>query len=424
MKINPQQNFRELEAIFNYSTIGIVLINANGEIINFNKQAELQFGYEKKEILGKTIEALIPHRFHSKHTAYRSNFLLSPQNRLMGSGRDLHAQKKDGTEFPVEISLSYYNSNGNMHVIAFIIDITLRKENECLINKQKAELEKINIQVKQLNIELEQKVEDRTKMFKEALAELKKSKTELSKALEKEKELSDLKSRFVTMASHEFRTPLSTILSSISLIGKYHDPIHTQKREKHIQRIKDAVTDMKSILEDFLSIGQLEEGTIHANIALVKAEECYAEFDNLIQDLQELARTGQTIEFTKSGTKTVLIDLTLLKYMVTNLVTNAIKFSPEHTTIKVTCTINDESLILSVKDEGIGISNKDQQHLFECFFRAKNANNIQGTGLGLHIVSKYLELMDGYIEIDSKLNEGSTFTVHIPQKNKKIIEHD
>jgi signal transduction histidine kinase len=131
--------------------------------------------------------------------------------------------------------------------------------------------------------------------------------------------------------------------------------------------------------------------------------------------MQVNSKPGQTIEFTHTGNNDVLIDERLLKNICVNLLSNAIKFSPENSIIKIACIISENDFILSIKDNGIGISEEDKQHLFERFFRAKNAFNIQGTGLGLHIVGKYLELMNGTIEIESGLNKGSVFTIHIPQ---------
>jgi signal transduction histidine kinase len=305
--------------------------------------------------------------------------------------------------------------NGEIYVIAFVIDITIRKNNEIIVYRQKAELEHFTTQIKQLNSELEQKVENRTKMLRETLAELEKSKQEVSEALEKEKELGDLKSGFVTMASHEFRTPLSTILSSAFLLSKYNGPNDEAKREKHIDRIKGAVSDMKSILEDFLSLGKLEEGSVKSRMEMISMDDFVSVIAETLHGLEQITRKGQKINFTHKGKGDVYADPALLRNILLNLVSNAIKFSPENSGIHIELNKGEAALILSVKDEGIGISKDDQEHLFERFFRAKNAANIQGTGLGLHIVAKYVELMNGRIEMESELDKGTGFYIHIPQ---------
>ena len=240
-----------LNALFEYTTEGIIIANQSGTIIRANPSSEKLFGYEKSELLNQKIEILVPNKFSHSHEKHRENYNKNPHPRSMGKGLDLFGKKKNGLEFPVEISLSHYKTNDEMFIIAFIIDRTERKESE----------EKI----KKVNAELELKVEERTKILKETLQELEISKDELSAALEKEKELNDMKSRFVTMASHEFRTPLSTILSSASLIGKYKNTEEEEKRHKHVDRIKSAVTNMTLILNDFLSAGKLEEGKITIN---------------------------------------------------------------------------------------------------------------------------------------------------------------
>jgi PAS domain S-box-containing protein len=414
-------NEEQFEALFNYATIGIVVTDNKGRIVNFNKQAEKKFGYTKEEVLGQPVEVLIPAEFHDKHENYRQSFYKQPSPRDMGHGRDLFARKKDGSVFPVEVSLSNYTLNGKLFVIAFVINITVRKENEAVVLKQKQELERITTEVRQLNAGLEKKIEDRTKMLRETLKALESSKEELSASLRTEKELGELKSRFVAMASHEFKTPLSTILSSAYLLEQYNDTDAADKRNKHIGRIKTAVEDMRSILDDFLSLDKLEEGLIQANINTIGAAECFVEIENAIQEMGVHLRKGQTINFHSEGDNQVKLDKHLLKNILINLLSNAIKFSSENSTIRVACSVNEDDFILSVKDEGIGISDEDKQHLFERFFRAKNAVNIQGTGLGLHIVAKYVELMQGRIALDSKLNSGTIFTIHIPQKTYKPV---
>ncbi|WP_245542658.1 PAS domain-containing sensor histidine kinase [Segetibacter koreensis] len=417
-------NIEQFEALFNYATIGIIVTNSEGRIINFNKFAEKQFGFSKDEVLEKTVEVLIPPSAREKHVQYRQDYNSSPEVRAMGHGRDLFGQKKDGSTFPVEVSLSNYTINGHNFVIAFVVDITVRKKQEEVVLEQKQELEIVTGEIKSMNSELEQKVSDRTKMLREALAELEKSKEELSEAFENEKELSELKSRFVTMASHEFRTPLSTILSSAYLMEKYNQANPNEKFEKHIHRIKGAVGVMKGILEDFLSLGKLEEGLVQTKMETISTSAFLEDIHALLQEMDALLRPGQKIHFNNTINTPVWVDRNLLKNVLINLISNSIKFTNENSTITVSAYLTNDNLVIAVIDNGIGISQEDQQHLFERFFRAKNASNIQGTGLGLHIVSKYLELMNGRIELRSKLNEGTTVTIHIPQNNhlKEIYE--
>lgn len=411
------QDTQQLEALFNFATIGIIVSNNKGEIINFNQFAEKQFGYSKEELLGKTVETLIPETVHKKHVQYRQDYYKHPEPRAMGHGRDLFAQTKSGDTFPVEISLSHYAIGGEMFVIAFIIDITFRKKQEAVVLEQKQELERVSKEIKKMNSELEQKVDDRTKMLRETLAELEKSKEELNEAYENEKELGELKSRFVTMASHEFRTPLSTILSSAYLLEKYNQPNADEKVNKHIQRIKGAVGDMKNILEDFLSLGKLEEGLVQVNMENIPASEITEIITGVIQELDSILKKEQQIKFEYSIAGNIWVERNLLKNICINLISNAIKFTGEYGIINIDAYIADGCFSVSIKDNGIGISTEDRQHLMERFFRAKNAANIQGTGLGLHIVSKYLELMKGSIEIKSELEKGSEFTIYIPQNN-------
>lgn len=406
---------KQFEALFNYATIGIVVTDAQGSIINFNRKAESDFGYTKEEVLGKPVDILLPQSLKSKHEHYRSGFYKHPSPRAMGAGRDLFGLKKDGSVFPVEVSLSNYTIENSIFVIAFVIDITIRKNSEEIQLAQKNELERVSKEVKQLNAGLEKKIEDRTKMLRETLTALEKSKGELSEALKTEKELGELKSRFVSMASHEFKTPLSTILSSSYLLEQYNNIDAPEKRIKHIERIKNAVGDMKNILDDFLSLDKLDEGLIRADIKPMSAEDCVKEFHLVISEMQINLKPGQQINFKYTGNSEVMLDKHLLRNICMNLLSNATKFSPEASVINITAGFNPDSFNLSVQDYGIGVPENDKQHLFERFFRAKNAFNIQGTGLGLHIVAKYIELMNGDITIESKLDEGTTFTIRIPK---------
>jgi signal transduction histidine kinase len=251
-------------------------------------------------------------------------------------------------------------------------------------------------------------------MMKEALSELERSRQDLSLLLQKEKELGDLKSKFVTMASHEFRTPLSTIHSSATLIGKYGAPEDEQKRTKHLKRIQSSVENMRDILEDFLSIGKIEEGKIKLTPEALSHEELIEEISGLVAEMQALAKQGQKITIKSSISSQVEIDIKMMRHVLTNLLSNAIKFSPEDSVIEVGAEEKNNLLHLSVRDSGIGISKEDQERLFERFFRGDNAANIQGTGLGLYLISRYTELAKGRIEWESSLGKGTTFHIFLP----------
>ena len=398
-------------SLFENATEGMILTNSSGKIILVNPAAEKMFGYEKQELIGNPIEILIPEKFKHHHHQLREGFYHKPSNRVMGQNRDLNGRKKDGTDMPVEVSLSHYQREGEIFVVAFIVDITRRKETENNMLRQKTELEKITDKIRQLNANLEVKVEERTLILKEALQKLEQSQEELSEALGKERQLNEIKSRFVSMASHEFRTPLSTVLSSASLLSKYSSADDQGKRDKHIQRIKNSVNHLNDILEDFLSLGKLNEGKVERSMDEIKLREVLAE---TIEEMKGILKKGQRFELSCSGDCIAFTDKKLFKNILINLIGNAIKFSDEDKLISVKGQTAGEKAVISVTDQGIGISEDDQLHLFSSFFRGANASNIQGTGMGLHIVKRYVDLLGGQIQVHSHLNKGTTVTFTVP----------
>jgi PAS domain S-box-containing protein len=400
-----------MTSLFENATEGIILTDSKGTIIVVNPATEKIFGYGKEELHGKPVEVLIPDKYSPHHHQLREGFYEKPSNRSMGHGRDLYGRKKDGSDIPVEVSLSYYKRDGELFVIAFIVDITLRKEIETNMLKQKVELEKITEKIRQLNAELEIKVEERTLILKEALQKLEQSQQELSEALDKEKQLNEIKSRFVSMASHEFRTPLTTVLSSASLLSKYTTTEDQDKREKHIDRIRNSVNNLNDILEDFLSLGKLNEGRIEAKKELVDLRSL---IDEVTEEMKELLKKGQEFQIDCEGTCQAVTDKKLFRNILINLVSNAIKFSGEADPVIIRGRADGDQAIISVADKGIGISAEDQEHLFSSFFRGANATNIQGTGLGLHIVKRYIDLLGGEVQLQSELNKGTIITFSIP----------
>lgn len=410
-----QENYNiektHMTSLFENATEGILLTNRRGMIVMANPAAERMFAYHTGELDNLPIENLIPKRFLHHHVSHREGFYHQPQNRHMGVGRDLFARRKDNSEFPVEISLSHYQQNEETYVIAFIVDITSRKEIENKLTSQREELEKVSDDMRVLNTELEGRVEERTIILKEALEKLEVSQKELSSSLDKERQLNEIKSRFVSMASHEFRTPLSTILSSATLISKYPETDDQSKREKHIGRIKESVKHLNELLEDFLSLGKLEEGKV--SIATVQFS--VPEFiDDIVDEVKTQLKKDQKIEYSCAGPAAFITDKRMLKNILLNLLSNGIKFSGEGKVISLETYQEHHQLKIVIKDQGIGIPEEDQQHLFTTFFRAANASNIQGTGLGLAIIKRYVNLLHGEISLQSVLEEGTTITVKLP----------
>jgi PAS domain S-box-containing protein len=411
--LRMQYDKSHINSLFENATEGFVITDDLGSIVLVNPSACRIFGYESAEMVGQKIELLIPEQFKRSHVQLRDGFYKDPKNRIMGHGRELFGRKKDGSNFPVEVSLSTYLQNNNRFVIAFIVDITHRKEIEQNMMKQQKQLERVSDEMRKLNSELEAKVEERTVILKEALQRLEQSQEELSEALDKERQLSEIKSRFVSMASHEFRTPLSTVLSSASLLSRYTTTEDQDKRNRHIEKIKGSVKHLNDLLDDFLSLGKLDEGKVGAAFGEVNLYELLSE---TIEEMKGLTKKTQNIEYEHLGKEIIESDKKLIKNIMINLVSNAIKFSEEGKTIHVKSTVKEEEAVISVRDEGIGISKEDQAHLFSSFFRGKNALNIQGTGLGLHIVKRYMDLLGGDVNLKSEIGMGTIITFTIPVK--------
>lgn len=407
MERELEHSARRYEAVFTNATIGIIVSDSGGRIVAASRFTQFQFGYGEEELLGQNIDILVPDSVRAVHHRLRAAFNEHPQVRSMGHGRDLYARRKDGSVFPAEISLSYFYQDDELYVVAYIIDITFKKEAEQALIQQKNRIE-------QLNAELEQKVADRTHALMATLHQLEQSKDELAKALAAERELGELKSRFVSMASHEFRTPLSAVLTSAALLEKYTTTEQQDKRQRHIQRIKSSVNHLNDILEEFLSVGRLEEGRVEATFTYFDLSTLLQE---VIADMQGLLKAEQKIQLSVDCSAQVRLDKSLIRKVLVNLLSNAIKYSGEHTVVTVDARCRGGELIIRISDQGIGISEEDQKRLFERFYRAKNATNIQGTGLGLHIVARYLELLHGTIELTSELNRGTSVTLCFPHEN-------
>lgn len=496
------------KSLFEHVKEGFVLTNSKGLIISANKRFLELFGYNsEEELLGQPIHIVVPTGKREGHKGLYKSYIKKSEPRTMGMGRYLNGQRKDGSLFPVEVSLSPYIEKDEKYIIALVSDISTRKaiENEILqlneelkgkVRHKDKEIERsfllfsqiarkfpngtinvfdskfnyvfvdgqelfnMGIDVKKLigtNYlqrlpqtivgEIEPKLNrvfngedqsfeisvfnnyyqinavplpdekgkiDRILVVERNITQEKLAEEEIKKALEKEKELNELKSRFVSMASHEFRTPLTSIYSSAMLLEKYKKEDEQERRDKHINRIKSSVSSLTGILNDILSLSKVEEGKIEANPSVIN---CFNFGEELREEVQAIAKRNQNVKYTHIGPRDFITDIKLLRNICLNLLTNAIKYSYEGGLIELKTEVKKDNLYISVKDNGIGIPVGEQDNMFTRFFRAKNVTNIEGTGLGLNIVKKYVELLNGDISFKSIPEQGTTFYLTLPQLN-------
>lgn len=411
---------KRLEAIINTATDGIITIDELGIISTFNPAAEKLFGWHPSEVIGQKINILMPAPYRASHDEYMHRYHREGKPRIIGIGREVEGIRKDGTIFPLRLAVSEMYIDGQRLYTGIIHDLT--------------DLKKAEARIRQLNMALEEKVAQRTEdlasavnkllntnqLLKQEIEErltienqLRTQGQELQQALAKEKELNALKSRFVSMASHEFRTPLSTILGSAELVQMYQLTEQHPKRLKHIERIKAAVGNLNDILNDFLSLSRLEEGVL---MAYKETFELAPFLRQIEDDICVLLKTGQFLEFPRIDEQiTIHTDPKFLRNILLNLLSNASKYSDEQQGIYLKVAFEPNAVVFIVEDEGMGIPAEDHKHLFTRFFRAHNVENIKGTGLGLHIVQRYLDLLGGNIQFTSEVGQGSRFRVTIPQ---------
>ncbi len=482
------------------STEGILICNQYGDIVKVNDRLCEMFGYHQKELINQKLELLLPLSLKNSHKKLRNNYMNSPKKRSMGVGRDLKGLRKDGVEIPIEISLNYAHLNDDLYVMALISDISERKKQEKQIKQLNENLEKkveertqalleserlyrlisqnfpngtINVldedlnyiftegqELHKLNLKKEElkgtsylswldekvaasiankltsvfqggivsftienkgnfykinavpllKENDKTSQIlvvEQNITKEKQLEIQMLEALEKEKELNDLKSRFVSMASHEFKTPLSTILSSTNLIKKYNELKKYDKELKHLDKIERSVNLLTHMINDVLSLSKIEEGQIEINREKINLTKLIATID---EDL--FFNIDQSLNISIPDDALIFTDKKLLTTILINLLSNAIKYSSQDVSCMV--EINSQTIDILIEDKGIGIPKEDQNKLFSRFFRASNVTNIQGTGLGLNIVYGYVDLLKGKILINSEENKGTTVRLIIP----------
>ena len=387
-----------LKAIIETAIDGIITIDDRGLIEMVNPSACRLFKYSAEELVGKNVSVLMTSSDKENHDFYIDNYRKTYIPKIIGNGREVTGLCKDGIEFPFRLGVSEVKYFDKIIFAGFIHDLSREKEAEEELRLYSQHLEFL--------------VEERTLSLNSSLEALQKAQHEISLSLEKEKELNQLKSEFVSIASHEFRTPLSKIQLSASLIDKYAEPFQSSQIKKHIKIIDNAVDNLTAILNDFLNLEKIGSGTIVPNLQFFNIK-ILAEV--LREEMQSLTRSNQKIIYNHFGTSySVKLDHQILRNCITNLLSNAIKYSEENTLIKFKTEIKDKKLMISIEDEGIGIPESEHKYVFTPFFRSKNSINIPGTGLGLNIVYKYTHILKGEITFKNAIKRGTVFTLTLP----------
>lgn len=355
-----------VEAILNNSSDAIILSRADGSISQTNLTFDQLFGYLPDELFHHSLTAAA----HPDSAVRFAEAIEQVAHQGTVQRLEIVAQRKDGSTFDAEVALSLIPAGTGRRsgIVCHLRDITERKRAE----------------------------------------------EELRRALEKERELSELKTRFVSMASHEFRTPLTTIVSSTEILERYLDRLQPAQREKHFRHIQIASRHMAQLLDDVLLLGRAEAEQLPFKPALLNLPALAAE---VLEQVQVSAPPGIVFDVALEGAcEYRLLDEQLMRHILTNLLSNAVKYSLKGGTVRYSVICAAEEITIRVQDEGIGIPEKDQERLYEPFHRASNVDTVQGTGLGLAITKHAVDLHGGTIVCDSAVGAGTTFTVRIPSR--------
>ncbi|MES2263294.1 MAG: PAS domain S-box protein [Pseudomonadota bacterium] len=350
----------------------IIMANASGRVVLANSQAVALFGYRPGELRGKSLECLMPRRFRDAHVGHRDAYFHGPQSRPMGAGRDLYGLRKDGEEFPVEISLSPISTEEGTLIMSAIRDISERKRIEQALQEKNVELAKAN----------------------------------------------RAKDRFLANMSHELRTPLNAIIGfSGTMLMKLPGPLNGEQ-EKQLRTIQSSARHLLSLINDLLDLTKIVSGKVELKMEALPCRQLIAE---LLPIFEPQARgKGLLLDFTAPPDElTVRCDRRALQQILVKLVNNAIKFTDQG---GVRIALGQSELdgqacaLVSVSDTGVGIAQDSQDMLFRAFTQLDEGptRQFEGTGLGLHLSQKLAALLNGRIMFESRYGEGSVFTLAVP----------
>lgn len=487
---DSEQRFRLL---LESAPIAIITSDSRGIITLANKQAQSLFGYSAAELIGQSVDVLVPDSHRTKHVEDRHGYVANPHHRAMANDQIVYAMRRDGTLFPAQIELSHIETNAGILVMSFIADITERIQAAAALEQQRVFLRRVIdvspsiIYVKDIEgryvlanpmfadlysmspdaligksyadlnpaatnieavleadrrviaseetIDLEESVptpdgeiqwfqttkvpiigEDGISRYvlgvSTEITARKQAEEALRQALAKETELGELKSRFVSIASHEFRTPLASILAATETLSAYRQNMADEQVEQRLGKIREQVNHLTDIMDDVLHLARIQARRVQFNPIEL-------DIDGLCRDIldefQSQRDFNHVLVYTcQPNIPNPRLDKKLMRQVINNLVSNAIKYSQEMKPIRVTLSCDESELRLEVTDEGIGIPEPDIKHLFEPFHRGQNVGMISGTGLGLAIIWESVSLHGGRIDVQSEVGRGSTFVVSIP----------
>ncbi len=344
----------------------IVIVNGIGQIVIVNSQTERLFGYERAELLGQPIEILVPPRLRSAHTRHRLNYSREPKTRAMGASLDLSGLRKDGSEFPVEISLSPLQTDTDTLVSSSIRDITERRKFERKLRDKNLELQRAN----------------------------------------------EAKDKFLASMSHELRTPLNAIIGFTgTLLMRLPGPLNADQ-EKQLTTVRNSGRHLLSLINDLLDLAKIESGKVELQFTSVNCEEVLEEIAGMQRPIAE--KKGLTLTISSPGPLMIVADRRALHQILLNLTNNAVKFT-EHGTVSLQLReveVGGPSAVeFSVRDTGPGIATEDLGRLFQEFgqLNIPGSRRYEGTGLGLHLSRKLARLLSGDITVESREGIGSTF---------------